>query len=260
MADHDPFDCIARYYDQIMSHVDYERWCAITSLLSKMLPDRFVHLDVACGTGTLVKRMRRTGWTSFGVDLSPAMLRAGRASNTDLPAAVADARALPLDGSVDYLTCLFDSVNFLLEERDMRAGLRACAEALRPGGIFYFDFVTERMVLEHFADQRWTEDNGRFSTTWDSRYDRRNAIAHTEIRINTGDSGLIRERIYLPIQIEDAARAAGLDVLGMLDAETWKRPRRKTVRIDVVAVRGRATSEQKRQFAAIVQDVRGVLV
>ena len=231
MAGHDTFTDLARYYDRIMAHVDYERWYLVTLAVSQLAPRPCLHLDAACGTGTLVKKLRRIGWNSVGLDISLPMIRNGKKCSTGLPGGVADLRRLPLHESVDYLTCLFDSVNFLLKEEDIRAAFREVAGALRPSGVFYFDFVTERMVLDHFAGQKWTEENGGFHTTWDSRYDHRTRIADTRVQVGSGPGSVIRERIYEPNEIASALDAAGLRLLGMYDAESWRSVGKKTIRV-----------------------------
>lgn len=257
MAAHDSLGEIALYYDGIMHHVDYDRWYAVTTALAALAPEPFVHLDAACGTGTLLKRLRRDGWRSLGVDLSLAMLHAGLAGarNRPLPAAAGDLRALPLAGSVDFATCLFDSLNFLLEMPDLERAFIEMYGALRPNGLFYFDVVTQRMVTQHFEGQEWTENNGRFSTTWRSSYCRKTAIAETRIRVNRGAEGIILERIYTPHEIEKALGNAGFTVLGAYDANTWKSPGRRTTRIDYIAAKA-VTRTLKKKFQGVRADLR----
>ena len=110
----DDFANLARYYDPIMEHVDYDRWFVITTTLAELAPDPFLHLDAGCGTGVLMGMLRKIGWSSVGIDLSLAMLQTGRRRRGSLPVAAADLRALPFRGAVDLMTCLFDSMNFLL--------------------------------------------------------------------------------------------------------------------------------------------------
>lgn len=254
----DTFSEIAPYYDTIMERVDYDRWVTATAALASLLPQRFVHLDVACGTGRLIKRLRRAGWNSIGVDFSFSMLRAGRRKMRNLPVAAADLRWLPLAGSVDYVTCLFDSINFLLSLDDVHAALRQISLALKANGLLYFDIITERMVLEYFADQRWTEQNGRFTTTWDSRYCRATATAETEIRVNTGPTCILRERVYPQQAIEEAVNDAGLHLLGIFDAETWQKPTKRTERIDLIACKS-PFPQLKRRFRKVYATVRSQL-
>ena len=254
----DTFDGLARFYDPLMQHVNYDRWYVIAGAIAEMLPRPFTHLDAACGTGVLLKRLRASGWRSIGLDLSPAMLRAGRTGGNRSRVVCADLRAVPFHGTFDYVTCLFDSVNFLLSEEDLRAGIAQLAAALRPGGILYFDVVTERMVLEHFADQEWTEKHDRFSSTWSCDYDRKTQTAATRIRVNSGESHTLYERMYPLDTVYGALDAADCELLGAYDAQTWKRPGRKTVRADLVAVRGRAR-EYTRSFREVERFVQKML-
>lgn len=259
----DVFHEIARYYDRIMDYVDYDRWMTVCLGLSDLLPHRFVHLDAACGTGVLIKKLHGRGWNSLGVDLSVEMLRAssGKASNgISLRGglAAADLRTLPFVSSVDFVTCLFDSINFLLDMTDIERAFREVAGALRPEGVFYFDVVTERMVTEHFENQEWTERNGGFSTTWRSTYNRENHVAETYVAVSNGPGGVFRERIYEQNELEDALLRAGLTLLGQYDAHNWKSPNKRTVRIDFVAAKepSRTLTEQ---FGRLEQKIRSAL-
>jgi len=255
----DAFQEIARYYDRIMEHVNYERWFTITTELGALLPRDFRHLDAGCGTGTLIKRLRRTGWRSAGIDLSGAMIRAGRSGKQEtFPAANADLRALPFSGSLDYITCLFDSVNFLVDEGDLERAFVSVSEALREGGFIYFDAVTERMVTQHFEGQEWSERNGKFTTTWSSSYCRRTGVVETRIRISQGAFGVVRERVFPEERIRAAVADAGLTLLGVYDAHTWKAPKAKTIRIDFVAAKNPGAA-LTRQFESIATRMRRLL-
>ncbi len=232
----DAFAEIARYYDPIMDHVDYDRWFLITATLGELLPHGFLHVDAGCGTGVLMHMLRKSGWNSTGIDLSFAMLHTARRERGALPVAAGDLQAFPVRGA-HFVTCLFDTINFLLEEEALRRVLREFAQALRPGGLLYFDAVTERMVTDHFDDQTWTEDNGRFRTTWSSNYDPATGLTETRVRVNTGGEALILERVYPTATIVQAIEDAGLTVLDTLDAFTWKRPTPRSTRLDFVAMK-----------------------
>lgn len=251
----DDFEDLARYYDVLMDHVDYDRWFMIAAALADLLPKPFTHMDAGCGTGVLLERLRAHHWRSIGLDLSPAMLRQARRQHGAMPVAAADIRALPIRESADYVTCLFDSLNFLLDEKDVGLALREFAGALRPGGLLYFDVVTERMVLEHFADQSWTETNEHFISNWECTYDRKTTTTETRIRINNGPECIITERVYSLSFVKRALKEAGLELLGAFDAESWRSPRRKSVRIDFVAVKGSGRT-LVRPFREITEQVR----
>lgn len=253
------FAGLAVDYDRIMRDVDYDRWYVVAAGVASLLPRPMRHLDVACGTCKLLKKCWAGQWQSFGIDLSRPMLRAGVAEEGRRPVAVADLRALPFNGSYNYVTCLFDSLNFLLTTRDMRAGIASMAGALRPSGILYFDIITERMVLDHFAGQKWTERQKEFAATWSCEYDAGSSIAAITIRVNKGAPFTLYERVYTIEEVEDAVHAAAMGLLAVVDAETWRAPRPATVRADFVAVKGDA-AEYARAFRGVRAELRKIFV
>jgi SAM-dependent methyltransferase len=255
MSDSDPFRHLAPYYDPLMDHVDYPRWVMAIRALSKLLPKDFLHADLACGTGTLVGKLRALGWHSVGADLSLAMLESGQITRGPLPLACADLRALPFQGRIGFITCLFDSLNFLLEEREIIQAFAQFEQVLQPGGLLYFDVVTERMVIQHFEDQTWTEQSSGFASTWSSTYDRGKSVANTRVLIHGRQWSSLHERIYPTAWLEKALRDAGLTLLGRFDAHTWKRITRHTTRVDFVAMKPPAAAAATR-FKPIAEQIR----
>ncbi len=253
----DPFAPIARYYDVIMEHVDYRHWRDIAAALRAIGPDA-PYLDAACGTGSLLAETAVMGWPAYGFDLSPAMCAAARRRDRGLRIVRADLRALPFRRHFGLVTCLFDSLNFVTEEDELAQVFQNLSDALAPGGLIFFDLVTERMVRDHFEGQTWVERNGNFETRWNSHYDRATGIAETTVRVNTGVPATIRERIYTLRDVEAMLDAAGLTLLGAYDADSWRRPGRRTTRIDIVA----ACAPAPRLLAAfrgVERDVRAGL-
>jgi len=251
----DPFADLARFYDGMMAHVDYDRWALKSGILAEPLEPGFRHLDIACGTGTLMDRLRKQGWRSIGMDLSKAMVAEGKRNRASFTGVVADMQALPFVNSFEFATCLFDSLNFVTELAGLRQAFSEIAKCLIPGGLFYGDIITERMVLAHFAGQEWTEENGQFKTTWSSQYSRTERLAETAVTINRGHHSSVRERIYTLDEIESCIRDAGLELLGFYDAITWKKPRKRSIRIDIVAAKPPVPVTKKR-YADIERKVQ----
>lgn len=113
---------------------------AIEPLLDAILagmPARGRHLDVACGSGIAVRWFAQRGFSSIGVDASVPMLGLARARASSL--VCADMRALPLRGTVALATSFYDSLNHLLDARDLRLTFREIARCLEPGGTLLFD-------------------------------------------------------------------------------------------------------------------------
>lgn len=233
----DAFSPIANHYDAIMEHVDYTRWRLIVQGLAGMLPRPLMHLDAGCGTGVLMEQVAEQGWQSVGIDISPTMLRVARCRRELEHLARADLCALPFRNRFHLVTCLFDSLNFLLEEDQVHRAMASFANVLLPGGLLYFDVVTRRMITDHFNNETWVENHGRFRSSWRSTYDRGERLCETRVRINSGEESITRERIYGEEFLCDALTRAGLTLLAMRDAYTWKKPGRAVTRLDFVAVK-----------------------
>lgn len=255
----DTFKYLAGYYDSMMSHIDYERWLIVSTMIAELCPDEnFEHLDIGSGTGELVKLLREYGWRSYGIDLSHAMLSTSRASSEDLPVAQANMTALPFGESFHYLTCIFDSLNFLLESTDFERAFRSMRDSMTDDGVIYFDVITERMVLEHYADRDWVDTNGKSEMSWSGVYDVNSRIIKNSIRIDGGDESIVCERVYTESDIRSALEKVGLTVLGIVDTETWCASTDETLRLDIVAsVRG--GKEIDRSYRHIQQDIQILL-
>lgn len=95
------------------------------------------HLDLACGTGLALDYFRKKGWTSVGVDASVAMLDIARARSRRVVAA--DVRALPLRTKFARITCLYDSLNHLLDADDLQAAFASVRAVMEHDSLFLFD-------------------------------------------------------------------------------------------------------------------------
>ena len=116
-------------------------FAAVRPLLDEAL-ERFPtpkrsHLDLACGTGLAVDYFAARGWRSIGIDASIPMLEIAR--NRARRVAAGDLRALPLRGTFARITCLYDSLNHMLERDDLVAAFRAVRDVMADDSLFLFD-------------------------------------------------------------------------------------------------------------------------
>ena len=138
------YDVLAPYYDRFTDGYAHGALVAALAALARdhgLSGDRT--LDVACGTGKSTEPLAGLGYEVSACDISPEMVhRARQRLGGDGCAFVADMRALPDAGPFDLITCLDDSVNYLLSAEDLRRSLRSMAARLRPGGHIVFDANT----------------------------------------------------------------------------------------------------------------------
>jgi SAM-dependent methyltransferase len=230
-------------------------------------------LDLACGTGTLALVLADAGWDVVGLDSSPAMLELAGAKAASLDTA---GRAVFVQGdmrdfltndrtgvqsnapttinenlrssvvvrrsSFDLVTCVYDSLNYLLGEEDLLACFGSAARALAPGGLFVADLNTR-----HFLEYDWgtcevIEQRG-FVQVSQSYFDATTARSTMVLTGFAGDDerGYQRfdethvERAYEPDVVAALLEAAGMRVEAMYDCFTFQPVSDRTQRIAWVA-------------------------
>ena len=95
-------------------------------------------LDIGCGEGRLARDLKKLGHRLIGIDSSPSLVAAARASDPAMDLHLADATALPLDDGCADLAIAFMS---LQDIDDMPAAVAEAARTLEPGGRFCMAIV-----------------------------------------------------------------------------------------------------------------------
>jgi SAM-dependent methyltransferase len=101
------------------------------------LPGRLT-LDIGCGEGRLARDLKRRGHRIIGIDSSPSLVAAARASDPSMDLHLADATALPLADACADLAIAFMS---LQDIDDMPAAIAEAARVLQRGGRFCLAIV-----------------------------------------------------------------------------------------------------------------------
>jgi SAM-dependent methyltransferase len=155
------YEALAPHYDNFVAASDYE---AFVSQLEPVLLEHGLRgrslLDLACGTGNSFLPFLRRGYRVTGCDISPAMLARARAKGPEAGLFAADVRALRAVGDFALVTCLDDSLNYLLEPDDLAAAFRSAAANLAPGGLFAFDLNTLLAYRTTFAAESISAGDG----------------------------------------------------------------------------------------------------
>ena len=234
------YGAFAYAYDQSLGRRFFN---AVRVLLDQTLETyptpKHTHLDVACGTGYTVEYFRAKGWKSFGIDASVPMLRLAHKRSASVLGA--DMRALPLRSKFARITCLYDSLNHLLDTSDLVAAFRAIRAVMDHDSLLLFDMNHPDIypavwgVVDPFV-AKGADFQLEMTTTYRSR-DRIGRAIVTGWAMMNGTRVPIREqrrqRAYSEREIVTSladARLAPVDVidfdpyheLGSVDAETVK--------------------------------------
>jgi ubiquinone/menaquinone biosynthesis C-methylase UbiE len=152
-----PYSAYAQIYDQIGQRAFGERMATV------VLDELSQHghfpknvLDLGCGTGAATLAFARAGLRATGIDRSPSMLARAREHATTEALEVefieGDMTTLALPDNFDLATCIYDAVNYLESEFELRSFFRSAYDAIEPGGAFAFDMNT-RSRLERSWEQ-----------------------------------------------------------------------------------------------------------
>ena len=90
-------------------------------------------IDIGCGEGRLTRHLKSSGHQMIGIDASPSLVTAARASDPSMSILRADAAALPLPDNCADLAIAFMSLHDI---EPMRGAVGEIARVLKPGGRF----------------------------------------------------------------------------------------------------------------------------
>jgi len=257
------FDVVAPYYDELMSHVNYPGWVCETRHVAACLGREPLRLlDLACGTATFATGLaRETGWQVIGLDSSVEMVRCGRAKVHDhdpVQLLVAKMQKPALRGGFDMAVSLFDSVNFILTDDELRDMFCEVYHLLAPDGLFFFDAITERNVQRNFEGEPWIEPLRETTCKWSSAYDTNRRIVYTTLDIHDVDTVTVIERLYSDTEIRDALADAGFGIVAHMEAHTWDEPTVFSERIEYIVCRDDA-GRYRHKFPAVREQYKATL-
>jgi SAM-dependent methyltransferase len=224
------YDAFAYAYDQALG----SRFSAAASrLLDEILPQYEIgtktHLDVACGTGLTMADFAARGFRTAGVDLSLSMLQLARRRAG--PIVAGDFRQLPFRSTFGCITCLYDSLNHLLERQELVDAFRAIRGVMNDESLFLFDMNHPDVYPEVWGlDEPFVAAGVDYRLEMATSYRQRARIATAVVRgwaiVPAGVRAEIDEvhhqRSYAEDEIRDCLREAGLSVLQVVDFDPYE--------------------------------------
>lgn len=207
-------------------------------------------VDVACGTGTVAISLAMAGWCVYGVDTSRDMLATARAKAEEKGAPVKwsqqDMRAFELPKRVHLATCLYDSMNYMLTEEDVKASFERILDALLPGGLFLFDMNTIKALCEAWNNKSYFIDSDDLCMVLKSHYNQKQNRSCVEVtcfqRVGTLYRRITEEHVergYPKGRINALLTEAGFAVEGAYECFSFQPPNDQTFRIMWAARRPR---------------------
>lgn len=223
------YSAFAYAYDQALGTRFFR---AVRRVLDDVLENyptpKRTHLDIACGTGMAIEHMRARGWRSTGVDASLPMLQVARSRGSRLIAG--DIRALPLRGTFARITCLYDSLNHMIERDDLVATFRSVRSVMADDSLFLFDMNHPEIYPEVWGYREpFVASGADYRLQIDTSYRSRERLARGVVsgwaRLANGERVEIREthrqRAYREREIVEALAEAGLTTVEIRDFDPF---------------------------------------
>ena len=237
------FTALAPHYDELMQIVPYDAWADYVLLLFQIAEhDPCKLLDGACGTGNLSFELARSVIDVTGVDIAPAMIEVAqnKAAHSDLPIrfAQADLTDFDLNEQFDCATCLYDSLNYILDPIGLQAAFAGFARHVQSGGVFVFDMNTPLALTADLFTQRSFDVRKPLQYDWHAAYNPATKITEVAMSFERTDANGIkrkfsethRERAYEREEVEAMLGATGWEILKLYDAYTINPPHEKSER------------------------------
>ena len=207
--------------------------------------ERGLVLDLGCGTGSLTGLLAEAGYDMIGIDNSGEMLQMAMdkraASGQDILYLLQDMREFELYGTVRAVVSICDSMNYMMEYRDLVQVFRLVNNYLDPRGVFIFDLNTEYKYRELLADNTFAEAREESSFIWDNFYDESSGINEYDLTLFIREGQLYRkyeethfQKAYSLDEEKRAALEAGMEFVAAYDACTRNPVREDSERIYVI--------------------------
>lgn len=241
-----PYRALASIYDELVGQTAFECWLENFDRLTRKNGVRFrTAADVACGTGLAAEHLAALCERVYAVDISSEMLEvaSARHGRRNISYLCQGFTELELPEKVDLLTCNFDSLNYLTDERDLAEAFTRFAGSLNSGGWAIFDMNTCRQLEAGSGEAVLVHRlQGAFSV-WESSWDpssRINTVKMTNFVEEPGGRYVMteethRERAYDLEYIREALLGAGFSSVEAFDAKGLSRPDGDTRRVQFVA-------------------------
>ena len=243
------YEAIAGVYDQLNRELDYSAWAAFFErCFDRYLTERpELVLDLACGTGRMSRELAGRGYDVIGVDGSADMLT--EAYGQELPEGAKpilylcqDMRSFELYGTVGAVVCCLDSLNYLLEERELATVFSLVHNYLDPDGLFLFDVNTPYKFERVYGDNAYIledETDGRaVFCGWQNQYDPTTGVCDFYLSVfeETEEGSYLRsdehqrERCYSADALKRILSESGFELLGIFKDFDWREPDERTER------------------------------
>ena len=218
---------------------------------SNIVSEKNIILELGCGTGTMTTLLAMEGYDVMGIDLSYEMLERAREkaieNDQEIMYFCQNMKEFELYSTVGTIISICDSINYILEDKDLIETFKRVNNYLFPGGIFVFDFNTLYKYKEVIGNSTIAENHEDASFIWENYFNDSTNINEYDLTIfskivdDEGEEFFERikenhyQRGYKVEEILAFLKEADLELLEIKDADTNLELVDTTQRVFIVA-------------------------
>ena len=235
----------AYIYDELMYDVDYKKWFEyIEDIVKKEGVQVEDVLEMACGTGRMSYYLLKEGYRLTCFDISEDMLsvaenRLREFKNKNILSH--DMVEFSNPNSYDLIVSNCDSINYLIEDGDLKETFIKVKENLREDGLFIFDINSSYKLKNVLGNNVFIEDREDVFYTWENfLYEDENLVEfYLKFFVKDGDRYTRFdeehvERIYEVDEIISILKDIGFNNIKVYESFTFEEKMEKTERITFV--------------------------
>ena len=225
-----------------MEDVDYNGWIQYIIDVAELFDVKLSPLlDITCGTGNSILPFKESDIKITGVDNSLEMLKFAKLKLPESTFIQASAQNLPFSRYFNLAISIFDSLNYILEYKDLLDAFYSVAESLLPESHFIFDMNTP-YGLEIISHHNIRRENEGIISVWRNLYNKKEKLLTLHLtlfikKVNMWSriDEIHRERGYSEYDVVMGLKKTGFKVLGTFKCFEQSNVDRFTKRILYIA-------------------------
>jgi hypothetical protein len=210
-----PYDNLALIYNHLMRDVDYDNWSKYIFKIADYHSSNIeTVLELAAGNCRISEFLSGKFRNFIATDISLSMLKGSSSNN--IKKICCDMKTLPFKSKFNFIFTAFDSINYILTQRELFNLFSCIKKNLLENGIFTFDASLEKNSLNFIIPKTLMDSYNGYSYTKTGYYKKRSRMHINEFIIQDL-SGLEykeihKQKIYKLITYFSLADKAGLQI------------------------------------------------
>ena len=161
------YEAFAYYYDSLMDQNFYNDYI---QFINEHVKDYQTVLELGCGTGEIAIRLAHLGKQVCATDISKDMLEVAKYKCIDFKVDVMLSRIdmcdFAVDSQLDLILCLCDSLNYVIDLKNVKQVFENTYNALKKSGSFIFDIDSMYKMETILKDYDEENDEDDFYFHW----------------------------------------------------------------------------------------------